>query len=182
MLDHGKKWPEPPDWTTARVSIEGLTITSITGMSQFYVSGNLDGFRAIHGLATPHGLLGLATGRRFAVRMARDRMLVVGIGDDELVTGWHNAGYGVTRMSSALHVFEIAGPLARDLIARGCVFDDRDPGPCSTIQFAGVTVSLYSHGDADILRLHVDRGLASYLWSWIDAQKLVHPVSTVAGR
>lgn len=179
MLDHGKKWPEPVVWESARIDVEGLTIASKSGLTQFYVSGDLEGFVAKHSLETPIGLLGRVSGDRYPLRMARDRMLVVGIGDDELITGWDDAGgYGVSRMSSALHVFEIAGPLARDLAARGSVFDPQAPGPCSTVQFAGVTVCLYCHGDSDVLRLHVDRCLASYLWTWINSQRLVRSRGT----
>lgn len=180
MLDHGKKWPEPVAWEDARVAVDGLAIVSRPGLSQFYVSGDVDAFLARHSLAGPVGLLGQVFGDRYALRLARDRVMVVGVGDDALVTGWDQAGgYGVTRMSSALHVFEIAGPLARDLVARGCVFDPHEPGPCSTIQFAGINVSLYCHGDPEVLRLHIDRGLASYLWSWINAQRLVKNSGTI---
>lgn len=179
MLDHAHKWPEPLDWLATRIALDGLSVRSIMGMPQFYVSGDLDRFRAAHSLAEPVGLMGMASGERYALRMARDRMLVVGVDGDALTMGWNDDGYAVTRMSSALHVFEIAGTLARALVARGCVFDDRDPGPCSTIQFAGITVSLYCHGKADVLRLHVDRGLAPYLWTWINAQRLVRDGVTV---
>jgi sarcosine oxidase gamma subunit len=181
MLDHGKKWPEPVMWDGARVDVDGLSVVSKPGLAQHYVSGDLDGFLTKHLLAAPIGLLGQASGERYTVRMARDRMLVVGIGDDELVTGWDDVGgCGITRMSSALHVFEIAGPRALELLARGCVFDPANAGPCSTIQFAGVTVSLYRYGGSDFVRLHIDRGLASYLWSWINAQGMVLKPEVVA--
>jgi len=35
--------------------------------------------------------------------------------------------------------------------------------------FAGVAAIAYFHGDAQTLRLHVDRGLAAYLWTWLSA-------------
>lgn len=179
MLDRSHTWPESPDWLSTRIALDGLAVRSIMDIPQFYVSGDLDRFRAIHSLAEPVGLMGLAAGERYVLRMARDRMLVVGVDDDALSMGWNDNGYAITRMSSALHVFEIAGTHARELVARGCMFDDRDPSPCSTVQFAGITVSLYCHGDTDVLRLHLDRGLAPYLWTWINSQRLVRHAGAV---
>ena len=40
-------------------------------------------------------------------------------------------------------------------------------------QYGGVMAVVYRHGDAGTLRIHVDRGLASYLWEWFECQPLL---------
>jgi sarcosine oxidase gamma subunit len=69
-------------------------------------------------------------------------------------------------------VFELTGPGAMDVIVRGCPLDPSDTGPCSAIFFAGVPVSMYRHDGLETIRLHVDRSLAHFLWSWISAQSV----------
>jgi sarcosine oxidase gamma subunit len=144
-----------------------MSVRSWAGLTQHMVSGDLDAFNARHAMGKPIGLLGLATGQRYAVRMARDRIIAVRSGEKEMATGWNPEGYAVTCMSSALHVFELSGPAVMKIVARGCTFDPRKLGLSSAISFAGVTVSLYRYDDPNTIRLHVDRSLAEYLLAWI---------------
>jgi hypothetical protein len=171
MLDHGNKWAEIPQWATANIDTPSVKVRSVPGLTQHLVSGNIDGFRQTHGLAPPIGGLGLAAGWRYAAWMARDRVLAVGI--EELVQGWNFEGYAVTRMSSAMHVFEIFGERAIDLVTRACVVDSYTPGPSAATSFAGVVSCLYRHEVTAAIRVHVDRSLAPYLWSWITSQRLL---------
>ena len=115
------------------------------------------------------GLLGIVSGTTYALRMARDRMLVVTGAGDPLVPGWNDEGYAVTPMSGALAVIEISGPNALHVIKRSTVIPTSAPGRCAAISFAGVTVCLYRFEQEATFRLHVDRGLAPYLWHWFEA-------------
>jgi hypothetical protein len=177
MLDHAKKWTEIPDWETATIEGRGLFVRTVNGLSQHLVSGDIEGFRRAFGLPDFVGGLGQASGERYAARMARDRALVIGV--EDLAAGWHDTGVAVTKMNSALHVFEVSGKSALDLVERGAVMDAGDAGPNSATVFAGVITSLYRHGSATTLRLHVDRGLAPYLWAWIGSQRMMADVAQV---
>ena len=169
MLDHGKKWDVVPDWATVSIDTASLRVTSISGLVQHLVSGAIDAFVRDQGVERSAGGLGTATGRKWAARIARDRLLAVGF--DGLTVGWQD-GCAITKMSSALHVFEIAGASSMSLISRACVIDPANPGPSAGVLFAGVSGVLYRYERSDVFRLHVDRGLSPYIWSWISAQKL----------
>jgi heterotetrameric sarcosine oxidase gamma subunit len=160
------------DWQVASLRSDRIAVRRVPDLTQHMVSGALSVFAAKHGIGEPVGLLGHAAGPRYAARMARDRMIAVGVTDTELQIGWNPEGYAVTRMSSASQVFELRGPGAMDLIMRGCPVDPDDPGPSSSVLFAGLPVSLYRHDDLQTFRLHVDRGLAHFLWSWMSAQSV----------
>lgn len=173
MLDNSRKWRPEPDWARAVLAAPSLSVRAVAGLPQRLVSGDIGGFLARYGLGSDVGALGLASGGRYAVRMARDRLLAVGMTAQECADGWHVEGYGVTTVGAGLRVLEARGPGVRDLIARATTIDPADPGPCAALQFCGMTCSVYFHGDLQTLRIHVDRGLAAYLWEWLECQPLL---------
>lgn len=168
MLDRSPFWSEAP----ASLSGPGLTVRVLPPIPQLLVSGDLDGFLARHTLPPAGGLLTLATGSRYALRLARARMLVVGLDLPPEAAGWAD-GCATTPMTGALAVVEITGPDALALFARGTAVDPRAASPSAALIFAGITLIACRHGDA--LRLHLDRGLLPYLMAWIGATDLVTP-------
>jgi sarcosine oxidase gamma subunit len=169
MGDQRDKWPEIPAWDRAVMAWPDLVVRSMGDLCQHLVSGDLDAFRTYASLPAPEvGALELANGSRYSARLARDRILVVGADERRLQPGWNKAGFAVTRASSAFHVFEANGPGLKDLIQRATTLDVDNPGPSAVALFAGVDAVLYRYGSTDTLRVHVDRTLASYIWSWID--------------
>jgi hypothetical protein len=173
MLESASQQVPYVDWTVSSLRHDRISVRSLPNLRQHMISGDLDAFGAAHNIGHPVGLLGNATGPRYAVRMARDRIIAVGIADADLQIGWNPEGYAVTRTSSALQVFELGGSQAMEIVARGCAFDANEAGPCSAILFAGVQVSLYRHDDPATIRLHIDRSLAHYFWSWMSAQSVL---------
>jgi hypothetical protein len=169
MLDHGDKWTPIPDWRHATIEVAGLRVGTIEVGGQFLVSGDLDGFRNRHGLGRAVGALVAAIGHRYCVQLASDRMLAVGLDATEVELGWGGSGHAVTRVGSALHVFEISGPDAMSLVNRACVLDQAHASRSAAVLFAGIAAQLYRH-DGGALRLHVDRGLAAYVWNWIGSR------------
>ena len=172
MLDLARKWKPEPDWTQARLAGPTITVQAVAGVRQRLVSGDVVRFMARHGLGKDVGALGLALGDRYAVRVARDRLLVIGLSSADVPDGWHDEGYAVSTVSSALRLFEAKGKGVRDLLARATTIDPGNPGPCAAMFFCGTTGIVYRHGDAGTLRIHVDRGLATYLWEWFECQPL----------
>lgn len=173
MPDVSARWRPEPDWASARLEGPTLDIRAVPGLPQRLVSGDIAGFLARHGLGKDVGALGLASGGRYALRVARDRLLVVGIPPSECADGWHAEGYGVSTVGSALRVLDARGPGVRDLLARATTIDPDNPGPSAALLFCGLTCTVYFHGDRQTLRLHVDRGLAAYLWEWLECQPLL---------
>lgn len=171
MGDLAQKWTAAPDWHQAVVELSGLAVRSRAGLHQYLVSGNLDAWSSASGLpARGAGAFGITGGDRYAVQVARDRVLVVSATPLDIGNGWHEQGFGVTEISAGLHVFEGEGPGLPELIARATPVDPYRASASAAMLFGGVNAIVYRY-DAG-LRIHVDRSLATYLWSWIGTAAL----------
>ncbi len=115
----------------------------------------------------------MVSGDKYMVRIARDRLLAVGDQPFPIAAGWHAAGFAVSVMDAGLHVFEIEGPDLDRLIARGTALDPGQASRSASVLFAGVSVLFYRFGNPDRARLHVDRGLAPYLWEWFEQAQVL---------
>jgi sarcosine oxidase gamma subunit len=103
---------------------------------------------------------------RYSVRLARDRLLAVSTRPIGMATGWSPQGFAVTEISAGLQVFEVEGVGLDAFIARGTTLDPGQPSASAALSFAGISAIVYRHEDR--LRIHVDRGLAAYLWTWME--------------
>ncbi|TGP22233.1 MULTISPECIES: hypothetical protein [unclassified Mesorhizobium] len=168
MRNLAEKWPAAPDWATTTLNEEGVGVRTLCGMSQLLVSGNLTAWAKASGLAGEGvGAGAVASGDSYVVRIARDRILAVGERPFPIAAGWHAAGFAVSVMDAGLHLFELEGPGLASLVARGTAFDPGQASRSASVLFAGVNVLFYRFGSPDRTRLHVDRGLAPYLWEWL---------------
>jgi sarcosine oxidase gamma subunit len=169
MRDLAEKWPLAPDWKKASIHFHGTTIGTVSGLSQSLVSGDLDAWGRASGIAeTPAGTLSVMTGDRYAVRLARDRILAVSAVPFGIASGWHEEGFAVSTVDTGLHVFEIDGPQMRDILVRATALDPDGGTASAALLFAGVNAFVYRYGSAGCIRVHVDCGLAPYLWQWLE--------------
>ena len=177
MRDLAGKWPPVPEWDTAILETDSLRIRTVGGLAQLVVSGDLQAWGRAAGMAHEGvGAFAVAQGPRYAVRVARDRILAVSETPFGIAPGWHGEGFAVSGMDAAMHVFEIAGAGVPKLLARATALDPTlgptlDPAGTSAsaaLLFAGVNALAYRHGGPEMLRVHVDRGLAPYLWKWFE--------------
>lgn len=162
-----ERWPPAPDWTAAAIEGPGFVVRSVAGLHQALVSGDLDAWNGASGLSGPGvGALALASGPAYQARVARDRLLAVSTKPFGPGPGWHAAGFAVTSVDAGLHVFEVEGPGVDGVVARATALDPGATSPSAALHFAGVTAIAYRHDKRDRLRVHIDRGLAAYLWEW----------------
>jgi hypothetical protein len=169
MRDLTSSWPSVPDWRGANINRDGLMVRTADVGPQHLVSGNLVGFAAVAGLAdTGTGAFGEVSGERYALRIARDRMLAVNASASSTSAGWHADGYAVTDVGAMYHVFEFEGPGLPDLIAEAMFVDPRAKSPSAATMFAGQQAIVYHHDGK--LRVHVERGFAPYIWQWLEAR------------
>ncbi len=173
MHDLSRTWRPEPDWANARLDGPGITIRAVTGLTQRLVSGDIARFLAQYDLGRDVGGFGMAFGDRYAVRLARDRMLVIGLAPGECADGWHAAGYAVTTVGSGQRILEMRGEVVRDLLTRAVTVDPDKASPSAVMPFGGVTCAVYCHEVPQALRVHVERGLAAYLWEWLECQPLL---------
>lgn len=168
MLDHAAKWDAEPDWGIAQIDARGIRIRSLDLPEQVWVSGDLVAFGKASGLdCQGAGALGVVRGDVYTVRLGRNRLLVVGALTPAISEGWNDAGYAVTAMGGANHVFELDGQNLDDLLAMATTIDLVAPSPSASVGFASTPAVLYRHEPSGRLRLHVERGLAVYVWTWL---------------
>lgn len=169
MRDLAQKWSPAPDWRTAALATPGLAIHSPAGFTQYLVSGDIRAWcRQADMDDAAVGALSVAQGGRYALRIARDRILAVSETPFGIQPGWHAAGFAVSTFDAGLHMFEIEGPDLPSLFARATTLDPAGATASAALLFAGANTLCYRHGHADRLRLHVDRALAPYLWKWLE--------------
>lgn len=167
MRDLAQKWASVPDWREAVIDTQGLTVRSRMDLNQYLVSGDLEAWSVASGFpARGVGAFGKAQGDRYAIQIARDRLLTVSTSPIDIETGWHEQGFGVTAIGAGLHILEAEGPATKGLIARATALDPRARSASAAMSFGGVDVIAYRH-DA-MLRIHVDRSLATCLWTWME--------------
>ncbi|TYR32283.1 hypothetical protein FY036_10730 [Mesorhizobium microcysteis] len=167
MRDRGKFWTPVPDWTTARIERDGLSVRRIAGLGQMLISGDLRG--AVAGLApgvSEIGLWSLAEADSYFVRSARDRGLLVTPAPQHVAPGWRE-GYVATPCDDAYAVLELAGSGLAEMVAEATSVDLEAGSRSAAVLFAGVTVFLYRTAPSTA-RLHVESPMASYLWKWLD--------------
>ncbi|MCG8360286.1 MAG: hypothetical protein MI920_32390 [Kiloniellales bacterium] len=87
----------------------------------------------------------------------------------EALQGQHGAVTDVSDSRTCLHV---AGPKARDLIAKGCPLDLHPrvfgPGQCAQSLLGKAGVTLHQVSDEPAYDLYVLRSFAEYLWLWLE--------------
>jgi sarcosine oxidase gamma subunit len=169
MRDLTSSWPRVPDWTRAELDQNGITVRTVEVGPQHLVSGNLAGFTARAGLPDQDaGAFATVSGERYALRIARDRMLVVNGPAVAMDAGWHEDGYAVTDVSAMYHVFEIEGDGIAALLGEAMFIDPDLQSPSAATMFAGQGAIVY-YRDRRLL-VHIDRGFAPFLWQWLEAR------------
>lgn len=164
MRNLAKKWTAVPDWNTDVIATSSFSIRSVGGLDQQFVSGNLAAWSKDSGIELrPVGAFGVAAGDVYTVALARDRLLAVSATPSNVAQGWHEAGFAVTAIGAGLQVFDIEGSW-NEVVARATPLDPNGSSASAAMSFAGIDAIVYRHGDR--LRVHVDRGLATYFWSW----------------
>lgn len=167
MRNLAEKWSKTLDWQDAVIEAPGLKIGSVSGLHQRLVSGDLVAWAEASGFdGTAVGAFGQAEGIRYTVRLARDRLLAVSATPLGMATGWYSQGFAVTEISAGLHMFDASGKAVDAFVARGTTIDPRQVSASAALSFAGIDAIVYRHGTD--LRIHVDRGLAGYLWTWME--------------
>ena len=163
MLDLAQTWPRIPNWQEIAEVSPGLTLTTIVGLRQYLVSGNLAPF------GDGIGAFGLAGSENAVLRVARDRLLVVNPDPARVAAGWHADGYAMTDVSAMYHVFELSGPELDGLIGEAVLIDPQNGGPSAATMFAGLQAFVYWQAEGR-LRVHIELPHATHLFSWLQSR------------
>ncbi len=168
--DSAVKWTPFPDWSQAAIDREGWTVRPVPALSQALVSGDVAAALAAHApRAGEVGLWDLATSDPVAVRIARDRCLLVSSEPLDLPFGWHD-GWAASPAGSAWFVVELAGAALGAVLREGTAADLAGGSRSASLLFAGVPALLYRTAE-ERARLHVETGHGPYLWRWLEARR-----------
>lgn len=167
--DSATKWTSFPDWTDAVIARANWTARPVLGLSQALVSGDIGAALRAHAPeAAVVGLWEPAKTEPVAVRIARERILLVGSGPLAIPSGW-NGGWAASPADDAWFVVDLEGPTVDEVIREGTAADLHASSRSAAILFAGVQALLYRRGDQHA-RLHVEMPFGPYLWRWLETR------------
>lgn len=91
----------------------------------------------------------------------------------------------VTEVSESRTCIRVAGPHARDLLAKGCPLDLHTrvfkAGACAQGQLAKASVLIHQVDDEPAYDVYVLRSFAEYLWLWLEDAAREYGLAVVAG-
>ncbi|MGO9423479.1 hypothetical protein [Roseiarcus sp.] len=160
------------DWAPARraegtlVAKPGFSARALGGLGQTLVSGDLDA--AFAGLApgAPFvGLYGLVPEGAHALRIARDRALLVTPAPLRASDGWRE-GFCATTVDDGWVAIEVEGKGASLVLMQGTAADLSAGSPSAAVLFAGrrCLIARTERG----FRLHVEAPWIEALATWLD--------------
>ena len=159
-----------------------LRVTLRNAAGATLISGDLQ--VAITTLAPGTATLGLAAkvdSQTFALRMARDRALLVtasplleaGIERH----GWQSEGFASSAADDAWAFFEITGSQEATVVSEGCAADLDSGSPSAAVLFATHSCQLARHGDGFLLVVESSSSMALADWFKAVASNTADPVN-----
>jgi hypothetical protein len=171
MPDPMAKWTPVPDWRTVSIVRGDWSARPILGYSMVLVAGDMSA--ALGALAGETVGLGyLATAERedaYAIRIARDRALLVSIEPILAAFGWQAGGWSATPAESAYGIIEIGGEALDTILAEATAVDVGSNRRSAAVLFAGITC-LVVRMPTGAARLHAEIGHLPYLWRWLETR------------
>lgn len=157
-------WPShsPDAGTTLTLPGAELRIEDAPGAA--LISGDLDaGIAALTPGAPLLGLGGVAGSGPYAIRMARDRVLLILTAPCTAAPGWHGS-YALSPACDGWRCLRLSGPEAETLLSEGTGADLTGGSPGAAVLFAGLTCAIVRQGDDWLI--WVERGHDATLWHW----------------
>lgn len=170
MHEAGELWRPKPDWKLVGIRTGGLTVTPVVNLDVATIAGDLAA--AVEAVAPATRLVGLfepASGDPYALRIGRDRAVLVSSTELPVAHGWDSRGFAISPSGDAVVVFDLTGPGLERLLREATTIEaDRGSASAASL-FAGLPALIYRRGDA--VRIHVDAGPATGLWHWLDRRR-----------
>lgn len=135
------------------------------------ISGDLDA--ALTGLSPDARMVGLAEecgNGPFALRIARDRALLITETLLEAEPGWYAAGFALSSADDAFIEIALNGADASTIIAEGVTADLETGSPSAALLFAGQFALLARRGAG--YRLWIERPMLAWFWAWLNGVAL----------
>lgn len=160
-------WPPAgPPGPGAVIDSEALGVHRVAGLHQALASGNLDAAARQIGATGPGlGLFCDSVSELCAVRVARDRLLLVAAAPFAVAPGWHAEGFAFTPIDDGLAVYALTGSAQNVLLRRGTALSPDAVSPCAALFLGGFPAVAYRC--QGVLRIHVEASLATGFEAWL---------------
>ena len=162
MRDDTTKWDAPLGNERAIITGDGFELTLLPTVRQTLVSGPIATCLAVSGQKQAFGWPDIVKGQPYALRLRRDRLLVVNGG--EQAEGWDERGVAVSDVSGAYSVIEVNGPQAFDLLNSGADLNIDLASGSVARQFHGFATLIYRWQSQTCYRLHIQRCYLEAIW------------------
>ncbi|WP_224814258.1 hypothetical protein [Hasllibacter sp. MH4015] len=156
-----RDWTNRPLAVGQRIEAAGLVAERAAPEQACLVSGDLEA--AIAALCAGAPFVGLDQDRpeRAAIRIARDRVMLVGC---EAGAEWRD-GYAISPATGLYARFDLSGPGVAAALAEGTSADLEAGSPSAAVLFAGLVCLLTRRGET--AELWVEAAQATYMTSWL---------------
>jgi len=171
MHDRGEFWSPVPDWPQVSLHAAGVDVSPAAAASICLVSGDVKLFLAQHGIGEILGPRQLSSGDTYALRLAPDRVMLVGDAPALVSCTGFADGCAVTHVSDGILIFDVHGERAADLMAQGSeyAFEDTTILPLESASMQSAGFRLVIARRANGWRLHIERSWAPALLRWLQA-------------
>ena len=164
-FDFSSKWSEASVRPGLELQCDGLHLLVSDPQNVQIATGNVGA--AMHAAkldSAPAGWPDIVVGPSYAVRLSRDRVMLVNA--LSLTEGWDHRGFGISRSESAGIVVEVRGKKLSSFLSRGAEISPGNQSASATRLFAGFAVVLYRFLQDDQIRIHISRPLAPAFFTW----------------
>lgn len=143
-----------------------LRVQRLDGLHQALSSGAIAAAAARFGATAPGlGLFADSPQPHCAVRIARDRLLLVGPEPLAAEPGWQPEGFALTPIDDGLAAYALTGAAVPALLRLGTAIDPNATSPCAAMLFAGFAVVAYRC--QGVLRIHLEASLTTAFEAWL---------------
>ena len=161
MRNDSQKWTPAQGWARPPVQVGPRTLSCLRPLRQTLISGPVPAALDLAGLPVATGWPEPATGACYAVRLRRDRILVVG--GAALPEGWTER-LAISDMSSGYAVLELTGADLLPVLQRGTEISWQGVSASAARAFFGYAAVIYPHTDRARCRIHVSAAHLDGLW------------------
>ncbi len=163
MRNDAARWAAFSGLERPALAVGSVTIRLVPGLRQTLISGGVADLVKVLDMASLVAWPGVAQGSTYAVRLRRDRALV--LNGAALADGWHaDKSVAVSHVSDAYAVIEMGGQGALAVLQRGMDLCLTEPSGSVARRFHGYPLFLYQYAQADTFRCHVRTPLLEGFW------------------
>lgn len=164
MRNDNARWRPAQGMDRPAFSVSNIDLRLVRPRRQTLISGPYAKALALAGVKAATGWPDIASGTPYAVRLRRDRILLVD--GPALRDGWHEAaGVAVSDMTDGYAVIELAGSGALSVLRRGTEISADMPSASVARGFGGYATLIYAFKAEDRFRLHLPRGFLEGFWA-----------------